>query len=81
MGDYDKAILWLEKAIQLEPLDPVIIEHLGDAYWRVGRTLEAGYKWNHALQQTTETEMMMRLQDKLQAASDDGQDPLAYEAF
>ena len=81
MGDYDKAILWLEKAIQLEPLDPVIIEHLGDAYWRVGRTLEAGYKWNHALQQTTEIEMMMRLQDKLQAASDDGQDPLAYEAF
>ena len=29
--------------------DPTINDHLGDAYWRVGRKLEATFQWNRAL--------------------------------
>jgi predicted negative regulator of RcsB-dependent stress response len=28
----------------------VINDHLGDAYWQVGRKLEAMFQWNHALE-------------------------------
>mgnify|MGYP006218307019 CR=1 FL=1 len=35
--------------VTYEPGDPVINEHLGDAYWRVGRILEAKYQWEQAL--------------------------------
>ena len=38
----------LERAIELKPSDPTINDHLGDAYWRVGRKLEAQFQWNHA---------------------------------
>ena len=48
LGRYDDAVRELEKAIDLKPSDPVINDHLGDAYWRVGRKLEAHFQWNHA---------------------------------
>ena len=35
------AVEWLEKAIQLTPTDPIIADHLGDAYWKTGRFIEA----------------------------------------
>ena len=50
LGQYDKAVIWLEKAIQLAPTDGIISDHLGDAYWQTGRTSEAHFKWQHALQ-------------------------------
>ena len=28
----------LERAVSLKPDDPVLNDHLGDAYWRVGRS-------------------------------------------
>ena len=31
------------------PLDPVVNEHLGDAYWKLGRRLEARFQWRRAL--------------------------------
>ena len=48
-NNFDKAVMWLEKAIQLTPTDPLISDHLGDAYWKVGRLVEARYKWQQAL--------------------------------
>lgn len=32
----------------LRPADPVINDHLGDAFWRVGRTREARFQWQRA---------------------------------
>ncbi|MBL8781998.1 MAG: hypothetical protein JNL06_13775, partial [Alphaproteobacteria bacterium] len=29
--------------------EATINDHLGDAYWRVGRRVEAKYQWEHAL--------------------------------
>ncbi len=48
-GDYEKAVPLLEQAVKLEPNDATINEHLGDAYWRVGRKIEARFQWQHAL--------------------------------
>ena len=50
MGEYEAAVEKLEKAIELVPEDPTINDHLGDAYWRIGRLIEARYQWRRALQ-------------------------------
>ena len=48
-GEYDKAVSTLEKAIESTPGDATINEHLGDAYWKVGRRAEARFQWERAL--------------------------------
>jgi Flp pilus assembly protein TadD len=47
-GDYDRAIVLLEKAVETAISDVTINEHLGDAYWRAGRQVEARYAWRAA---------------------------------
>ena len=49
MGDYAEAVKYLERAAMLEPYHMVINDHLGDAYWKVGRKLEAKYMWQRAI--------------------------------
>ena len=49
LKDYAGAILDLERAVQLEAGDPEINDHLGDAYWRAGRRIEATYQWRRVL--------------------------------
>ncbi len=46
---YQEAVGHLETAASLMPVDPIINDHLGDAYWAVGRTIEAHFQWNRAL--------------------------------
>lgn len=48
IGEHDKAVDFLEKALAGQPQDPTINEHLGDAYWTVGRKFEARYAWKSA---------------------------------
>ena len=50
LGQYEKAVEHLERAVELRETsaDPVINDHLGDAYWMVGRKLEAMFQWSHA---------------------------------
>jgi len=55
-GDYDNAILYLEKASELNPQNAVISDHLGDAYWRGGRKNEAIFLWKQALRQKEDEE-------------------------
>tara|TARA_Y100001972_G_scaffold129180_1_gene194955 strand:+ start:3058 stop:4767 length:1710 start_codon:yes stop_codon:yes gene_type:complete len=47
MGDYDKALIFLEKAAGLKE-DGTIIEHLGDVLFRLGRVDEAVKQWERA---------------------------------
>ena len=47
-GEHEKAVDYLEQARAGEPKDPTINEHLGDAYWSVGRKYEARYAWKSA---------------------------------
>ena len=49
LGEYDKAIAYLEQAADMNPANAVICDHLGDAYWFGGRKNEAVFQWQHAL--------------------------------
>jgi tetratricopeptide (TPR) repeat protein len=49
LGNYKKAVELLEQAVELEAGDPEINNHLGDAYWMVGRKDEAGFQWRRVL--------------------------------
>lgn len=49
LGDYKKAVEVLEQAVELEAGDPEINNHLGDAYWMVGRKDEAVFQWRRVL--------------------------------
>jgi len=48
-GDVPRAVELLERAAQAEPADTTINEHLGDAYYRAGRRIEARFAWKAAL--------------------------------
>jgi len=49
LGRYEEAVEPMERAALLEPVDPVVTDHLGDVYWAVGRKLEARFQWHRAL--------------------------------
>ncbi len=34
-GEFEKALQYLQKAVQLVPDDPIMLEHLGDAYLKL----------------------------------------------
>jgi hypothetical protein len=55
----------LERAVDLRAGDPIIAEHLGDAYWRVGRRLEATFQWQHAKDNKPEPDDLKRIEGKL----------------
>lgn len=49
LGDYKTAVEKLESAVEMEPGDPDVNGHLGDAYWKVGRKTEAQFQWQRVL--------------------------------
>ena len=49
LGDYKRAVEKLEQAVELEAGDPEINNHLGDAYWMIGRKDEAVFQWRRVL--------------------------------
>ncbi|MBL8631003.1 MAG: tetratricopeptide repeat protein [Rhodospirillaceae bacterium] len=65
-GDYKGAVSYLEKAVELEPADPTLNEHLGDVYWKVGRKKEARFQWQRALTLKPEAKQKVSLQAKLE---------------
>jgi tetratricopeptide (TPR) repeat protein len=81
LGDYDEAVKHLERAIGLQcgdhqcSSDPVINDHLGDAYWRVGRKIEAGFQWRHARDSNPEPEDLERIERKLAEGLSDENGP------
>lgn len=67
IGNYAKAVEYLEQASDMNPANSVISDHLGDAYWQVGRKNEARFQWNHALVLKEDAEMLERenVKDKI----------------
>ncbi len=47
--DYVKAQKFLEQAVQLMPLDPIINDHYADSLWMLDKNIQARYFWNHIL--------------------------------
>jgi Flp pilus assembly protein TadD len=50
MGDYSRALAVLKRAVELVPEDPVIMEHLGDAYLKVNDKKNALQSYERSLQ-------------------------------
>lgn len=65
-GDYEAAVESLERAVFLEPGDPTLNDHLGDAYWKVGREREARFQWNHALGLNPAPEERAKIEAKIE---------------
>jgi Flp pilus assembly protein TadD len=63
-GDFSKAVPLLEQAVEGAISDVTINEHLGDAYWKVGRAIEARYAWRASALQA-EGATAERIQAKL----------------
>ena len=67
----EEAVKQLERAVELKPEDPTINDHLGDAYWRVGRVLEARFQWSHARDLKAEPEDLAKIEAKLKSGLPD----------
>jgi Flp pilus assembly protein TadD len=65
LGDYKKAVERLEEAVELEAGDPEINNHLGDAYWRVGRKDEAQFQWRRVLTLKPDDKIKLSAENKL----------------
>ena len=60
----------MEQASLLEPVDPIVTDHLGDVYWAVGRTREAEFQWHRALSYGPEEKDAARIRAKLEKGLD-----------
>ena len=65
LGDMPGAIRWLERAVELEPRNSVINDHLGDVYWAAGRRNEARFQWERALRTGPEAADIPKIEAKL----------------
>ncbi len=63
--DYENAVPLLEQAAALLPYDPIVNDHLGDAYWQVGRRLEAEFQWKRAINYSNDSEQIRKIKSKL----------------
>ena len=53
----------------MEPEDPSITGHLGDAYWSAGRRLEAEDQWRRALVLNPDPDDQARIEARLKSAT------------
>lgn len=67
-GDYEQALIWIERAIGLEPADAEITEHLGDVYKALGRDIEAKYQWARVLTLEPTEAQIKSVETKIAAA-------------
>jgi tetratricopeptide (TPR) repeat protein len=64
-GNTRGAVRLLQRAVELQPADPTLNAHLGDAYWAAGRKLEAQFQWRRALVSSPDPDEVPKLQAKL----------------
>jgi tetratricopeptide (TPR) repeat protein len=65
-GEYKKAVIELEKAIELTPDDPIITEHLGDGYLKINLVDKALELYERALQLKPKEDQLTRLKGKIE---------------
>ncbi|MFN2425140.1 MAG: tetratricopeptide repeat protein [Candidatus Binatia bacterium] len=64
-GNYAQAVRELEKATASGGRDPVIVEHLGDVYLKVGREVDAERSFRDAAARTEDAEQRRSLERKI----------------
>ena len=47
--NYIEAAFYLQRAVELLPMDPIINDHYADALWMLNKNIQARYFWNHIL--------------------------------
>ncbi len=47
--NYNEAEKLLQKAVELNPLDPIINDHYADTLWMLNKKIQANYFWNYVL--------------------------------
>jgi tetratricopeptide (TPR) repeat protein len=65
-GDYPRAVEQLERAVEITVDDPAIIEHLADAYDKVGKTDRALARYRESLKKSKENDQIKRIREKIQ---------------
>jgi tetratricopeptide (TPR) repeat protein len=65
LGDFKLAVDKLEQAVELDAGDPEVNDHLGDAYWKVGRRDEAMFQWRRVLTLKPEPKILASVEAKL----------------
>jgi tetratricopeptide (TPR) repeat protein len=64
--DFLKAEIFLKRAVELMPNDPVVNDHYGDILWKLDRKIQARYFWESVLDlKETEDEMKKDINIKL----------------
>jgi tetratricopeptide (TPR) repeat protein len=65
-GRYEEAEKFLQKAVRLMPLDPIVNDHYADILWKLNKNLQANYFWNYVLSlETTEDKLKTKIKKKL----------------
>ena len=66
IDDYTKAEIFLKRAVELMPEDPIVNDHYADILWMLDRKIQARYFWGHVLNlEKTENKMKNKIKDKL----------------
>ena len=47
--DYIEAEQFLQRAVELLPLDPIINDHYADTLWMLNKNIQARYIWKYVL--------------------------------
>ena len=64
--NYLDAEKYLQRAVELMPLDPVINDHYADALWMLEKNIQARYFWKHVLSlDATEIELKAKIRQKI----------------
>ena len=64
--NYKEAEKYLQMAVEILPLDPVINDHYADTLWMLNKDIQARYFWKHVLNlDDTEQELKDKINKKI----------------
>ena len=64
--NYIEAGKFLQKAVELMPLDPIINDHYADTLWMLNKNIQARYIWKYVLElDTAEQKLKENINKKL----------------
>jgi len=66
VDDYVRAEIFLKRAVELMPEDPIVNDHYGDILWKLNRKIQARYFWESVLNlKETEDKLRKIISNKL----------------
>ena len=64
--NYSNAEKYLQRAVEILPLDPIINDHYADTLWMLEKDIQARYFWKHVLSlDTIEQELRDKVNKKI----------------